>query len=305
MPVKLAVLFSGGKDSVFACYRAMETDEVACLISLISENEESYMFHTPNIKWTSKLAEAMGLPILSWKTRGEKESELDDLEDAISLARDRFGIEGVVTGAIESVYQATRVQKICKSLDLWCFNPLWQINQLDYLRLLLSEGFEVMISGVFAYPLDESWVGAMLSEDLIQKLERLSSRYKINPSGEGGELETFVLDCPIFGKRVVVTNSSRSYENYRGQLTILDMRLEDKRLEDIELARRRPEDRVQEDQAQIGKVQADKVQADKVQADKVQLDKVQLDKVQLDKVQLDKVQLDKVQLDKVQGTKCN
>lgn len=268
MPVKLAVLFSGGKDSVFACYRAMETDEVACLISLISENEESYMFHTPNIKWTSKLAEAMGLPILSWKTRGEKESELDDLEDAISLARDRFGIEGVVTGAIESVYQATRVQKICKSLDLWCFNPLWQINQLDYLRLLLSEGFEVMISGVFAYPLDESWVGAMLSEDLIQKLERLSSRYKINPSGEGGELETFVLDCPIFEKRVAVTNSSRSYENYRGQLTILDMRLEDKRLEDIELARRRPEDRVQEDQAQIGKVQLDKVQLDKVQADK-------------------------------------
>jgi hypothetical protein len=48
--VKLGVLFSGGKDSVFACYRAMQKENVACLITLVSENEDSYMFHTPNIR---------------------------------------------------------------------------------------------------------------------------------------------------------------------------------------------------------------------------------------------------------------
>jgi diphthine-ammonia ligase len=226
--VKLGVLFSGGKDSVFACRRAMERNLVACLITLVSENQDSYMFHTPNIDRASVLAEAMGIPILTWRTRGEEELELADLSAAIARAREEFRIEGVVTGAIESVYQSSRVQRICRDLDLWCFNPLWQIDQVGYLRLLLQEGFRVMIIGVFAYPLDESWLGKELDEEAIQKLERLQDRYKINPSGEGGELETFVLDGPILKKRVEVVEFTKSYDNYRGQLQITDLRLVEK-----------------------------------------------------------------------------
>lgn len=223
--VKLGVLFSGGKDSVFACYRAAERDEIACLITLVSENMDSYMFHTPNISATAWQAVAMGLPLLSWPTHGEKEAELMDLKDAVAAARNRFGIEGVVTGAIESVYQATRVQRIARDLDLWCFNPLWQMNQVDYLRLLLSKGFRVIISGVFAYPFDASWLGAELTEEMILRLAELQKRYQINPSGEGGELETFVLDGPNFQSRIEILKASRSYGNYRGHFVIEEMRL--------------------------------------------------------------------------------
>ncbi len=226
--VKLGVLFSGGKDSVFACYRAMETNSVACLITLVSGNEDSYMFHTPNIHLTSLQAEAMDLPMLSWPTKGEKERELVDLRAAIAAAHERFGIDGVVTGAIESVYQATRVQKICRDLNLWCFNPLWQINQADYLRLLLSKGFRAIISGVFAYPFDASWVGAAITEERILKLEQLSKKYQINPSGEGGELETFVTDGPIFHRSIQILKASSNYENYRGQYMIEEAQLVDK-----------------------------------------------------------------------------
>jgi diphthine-ammonia ligase len=226
--VLLGVLFSGGKDSVFACCRAMEKNTVACLITLISENQDSYMFHTPNIRYTSLLADAMDLPLLSWKTEGRKEEELSDLRSAIAAAREKYGIEGIVTGAIESVYQAARIQKICRDQDLWCFNPLWQINQADYLRLLISKGFKVMISGVFAYPIDESWVGAIIDEDRIRKLEQLQKKYGINPSGEGGELETFVLDGPLFKKRIEIVRASKDYENYRGHFTIEDARLVEK-----------------------------------------------------------------------------
>jgi diphthine-ammonia ligase len=222
------VLFSGGKDSTFACYRAMEKNTVACLITLISENEDSYMFHTPNIRRTGLQAEAMGFSLLSWPTEGQKEEELEDLKAAIADAAELYGIDGIVTGAIESVYQAARMQRICLDLDLWCFNPLWQINQVDYLRLLLSEGFKIIISGVFAYPFDESWVGATLTEEMIQKLEQLQKKYKINPSGEGGELETFVLDGPLFKKRIEILKASRTYENYRGHFLIEDVRLVDK-----------------------------------------------------------------------------
>ena len=222
------MLFSGGKDSTFACYRAIENNTVACLITLISENVDSYMFHTPNIRRTGLQAEAMGIPLFSWPTKGQKEEELVDLKDAIAAAREKYGIEGIVTGAIESVYQAARVQRICRDLDLWCFNPLWQINQVDYLRLLISDGFKIIISGVFAYPFDESWVGATLTEELVQKLEQLQKKYKINPSGEGGELETFVLDGPLFKKRIEILKASRTYENYRGHFIIDDARLVEK-----------------------------------------------------------------------------
>ncbi|MDD1749743.1 MAG: diphthine--ammonia ligase [Methanothrix sp.] len=226
--MKLGVLFSGGKDSVFACFRAMEKNQVACLITLVSENPDSYMFHTPNIRHTDLQAEAMGISRLAWPTSGVKEEELQDLSAAIASARDGYAVEGIVTGAIESVYQAARVQRICRDLDLWCYNPLWQTNQIDYLRLLLKEGFSIIISGVYAYPFDASWLGAQLTEERIQMLERFLKKYKINPSGEGGELETFVLDCPIFQKRIEVLRASQSYANYRGQFVIEEMRLVEK-----------------------------------------------------------------------------
>ncbi|MFZ2471518.1 MAG: diphthine--ammonia ligase [Methanothrix sp.] len=226
--MKLGVLFSGGKDSVFACRLAMERNQVACLITLVSENPDSYMFHTPNIRRTDLQAKALGIPLLTWPTRGIKEAELQDLSDAVAAARERYGVRGVVTGAIESVYQAARVQRICCNQDLWCYNPLWQTNQIDYLRRLLKEDFSIIISGVYAYPFDASWLGAELTEERIQMLEQLLQKYKINPSGEGGELETFVLDGPFFQKRIEILKASQSYANYRGQFVIEEMQLVEK-----------------------------------------------------------------------------
>ncbi len=226
--MRLAVLFSGGKDSVFACYRAMEAHEVACLVTVVSKNSESYMFHTPNIVHTGIMAKAMGIEHLVWETDGVEEEELSDLRDALVHARGAFGIEGVVTGAIESVYQASRVQRICRDLDLWCFNPLWQTDQLAYLRLLVDKGFSVMVSGVFAYPLEASWLGRIIDDAALSELASLSGRYAINPSGEGGELETFVLDAPMFSKRLKVTKATATYHAYSGTYRIDAVELEEK-----------------------------------------------------------------------------
>jgi len=223
--MRLGVLFSGGKDSVYACYKAMQHESVACLITIVSENEESYMFHTPNIGKCSVLSKSMGVPHLEWQTKGQEELELEDLKNAIKQAMDAYGIDGIVTGAIESVYQASRVQRICSDLGLWCFNPLWQVDQLEYLQALIDEGFDVMISGVFAYPLGEDWLGRRMDNRMISELRLLKERYKINPSGEGGELETFVLDGPIFNERIEIISSDKDYWNYSGRVNIKDIKL--------------------------------------------------------------------------------
>lgn len=201
--MKLGILFSGGKDSTYAAWIAKrEGHELACLISIFSENKESFMFHTPAIECVKKQAELIGLPIIIQKTKGEKEKELRDLERAIKIAIDKYKIEGIVTGAVASVYQASRIQKICSKLKLECFNPLWQKNQIELLQEIVKNRFEVIIVGVFADPLDKSWIGRKIDKRFIEETEQLQERYGINPAGEGGEFETLVINCPLFKKKL-------------------------------------------------------------------------------------------------------
>ncbi len=226
--MRLGALFSGGKDSAYALWKAMETDEIVCLISVISKNEESYMFHTPNIGITEVQAEAMGLPLVKVVTEGVKEEELKDLKRAIEKANKMYGIEGVVTGAVESVYQATRIQKICDELDLWCFNPLWLKDQVELLREIVESQFQVIISGIFAYPLDESWLGKVIDKDIIEKLIELQEEYQISPSGEGGEIETTVLDAPFFRKRILIRDFEVKIDKYSGVYIMKKVKLVEK-----------------------------------------------------------------------------
>ncbi|MCD6496632.1 MAG: TIGR00289 family protein [Candidatus Aenigmarchaeota archaeon] len=226
--MKLAVLFSGGKDSCLALQKAMETDEVACLITIVSENPESYMFHTPNIELTKLQAEAAGLPLVRRVTKGVREKELEDLKAAISEAAERFGIEGVVTGAVESVYQSSRVQKICDDLGLWCFNPLWLKDQKELLEEILDSGFRVIISGVFAYPFSREWLGRMIDTHAVGELLELHKKYSISPAGEGGEFETTVLDAPFFRKSVDIKDFAVEYSEYSGRMIVKSAGLSEK-----------------------------------------------------------------------------
>jgi len=210
--MKLGILFSGGKDSVYSAYLAKKSGhELTCLISLVSENKESYMFHTPSISKTEKQSEAMRIPIIVQKTKGEKEKELKDLEKAIKIAIKKYNIEGIVTGAIQSVYQSSRIQKICNKLKIECFNPLWQINEEKYLDDLLKNKFEIIITGVFAYPLDEKWLGKQIDKKFVKEIKELNKKYKISMIGEGGEFETFVVDCPLFSKKLKI----KSFQDFK------------------------------------------------------------------------------------------
>ncbi len=210
--MKLASLFSGGKDSVYSVYITKKHgDEISCLISILSKNKESYMFHTPSIEKVKYQAKSMNLPIIIQKTKGEKEEELKDLEKAIKKAIKKYKIEGIVTGAIQSVYQSSRIKKICDKLNIECINPLWNIDELNYLNELIKNDFKVIITGVFAYPLNKSWLGRLIDKRFIDEIQILNTKYKIHIAGEGGEYETFVLDCPLFKKPLNIS----SYKDFK------------------------------------------------------------------------------------------
>ncbi len=195
---KLAALTSGGKDSNAALYRMIRrNNEISCLITLRSENKNSYMFDSKKQVFDlEEQSEKLGIPLLIQKTKGEKEKELEDLQEAFNKSEKRYGVEGVVAGALASTYQRDRVEKTAEKTGLKVFSPLWQENQENYMRWLLRTGFKIEITSVAARGLDESWEGKVLNQETVEELIELSKEYGFNAAGEGGEYETKIIGFP-------------------------------------------------------------------------------------------------------------
>jgi ABC transporter with metal-binding/Fe-S-binding domain ATP-binding protein len=226
--LRVAVLFSGGKDSAYSAYIASQKDTLTCLVTLRPRREDSYMFHFPNLQWTALQAESMGLPQVTVDTEGQKEIELEDLRSALKMAKDDHYIEGVYTGALASVYQRSRVDRLCEELELKSISPLWGIDPRSHLLNLIKGGFSVIITGVAAMGLDDTWLGRNLDERMVEELTELQRKYGLHAALEGGEGETFVLDCPLFEKRIEIRSSEKHWNGVNGYLEFLDARLVEK-----------------------------------------------------------------------------
>lgn len=226
--MKVAVLFSGGKDSTMAFYKARgEGHEVKYLVSLISDNPASYMFHVANIHITELSAEALDIPLIKKVTKGIKEEELEDLRDVLKDLKDK-GVEGIYSGALHSVYQKSRVDKICDELGLKSCAPLWHIDPEEYMKEIIDLGFEVIITSVSAEGLDESWLGRKIDLESLEEIKELNKKYGMHMAFEGGEAETLVLDGPVFNKRIKIIESETIWDRDSGYFLIKDAALVEK-----------------------------------------------------------------------------
>lgn len=222
--MKLAALISGGKDSVFAIHKALEEGhEVTHLINIIPARDDSYMYHSINLHMVELISEACEIPLIQQQSSGIKELELDDL----TLALKKVNVDGVSVGAIESQYQASRVQKICDSLGLKVYSPLWHRDAEELLHEM-AKVLDIRIVRVAAEGLDKSWLGRPINVNSIENLKALNRRYMVHMAGEGGEYETLVLDAPFYKKRIEVVKSEIEWEGDTGSLKILEAKLVDK-----------------------------------------------------------------------------
>jgi ABC transporter with metal-binding/Fe-S-binding domain ATP-binding protein len=225
--MRLAALYSGGKDSTYAVLKAMEMGhEVSCLLTMYPESQDSMLFHYPNSWVTKYIGEAMNLPTFGFPTgSGTSEEELDSLEKAIIAVKSLYNIEGVVHGGILSKYQNDIFSRICSRHNLATITPVWQIQQSKYMDLLLETNFEIKIVGVSALGLDEKWLGVSLDREVLGRLKSLSNKHRFNLTFEGGEGETLVMDCPIYYKRVVVRKANIHWDGQRGMFEIQEIAL--------------------------------------------------------------------------------
>jgi diphthine-ammonia ligase len=220
--MRLASLFSGGKDSTYATRLAAEDgDEVAYLVTMLPRREDSWMFHTVNIRLAPMIAEALGIECVVRETGGEKEKELEDLRDILR----GLDVDGLVTGAIASNYQRSRVDGICAELGLRQVAPLWGKDGLELLREMLSAGMVIVVTAVAAWGLGQRWLGRTLDTAAVGELGDLSRRFGVNVCGEGGEMETLVLDAPWFRERLEVLKAEPTWDGVRGSYLVEEARL--------------------------------------------------------------------------------
>jgi diphthine-ammonia ligase len=224
----VAVLISGGKDSALALHRAMKAGHnIKCLVTMVPQRSDSWMFHYPNIRLTELFAKAAGFPLVKADTSGIKEKELDDLKALLGT----LSVEGVVSGAVLSQYQKTRIDRICEKLRLASIAPLWQQDPWELLTEIIELSFHVIFTGVYAQGLDQRWLGRLINKEALDELVELNRKYQLSIIGEGGEYETLVLDAPYFKKRVQILKSRIIWEGSSGYLLVEDAKLEAKALD--------------------------------------------------------------------------
>jgi diphthine-ammonia ligase len=225
--MRVGVLYSGGKDSNYALYKATLEHEVRCLITVEPYAEDSMLFHYPNTWLTRLQADAIGLPHIYVKV-SKGQDERMALREAILQAKSQFEIEGVVTGGVKSVYQSSLFTKELETVGLEPINPLWGINETSYLYSLLRDGFVFMMTSVSALGLGKSWLGKIMDLNAVNDLIELSKEHMFNPSLEGGEGETLVLDMPLFSAKLVILETEVVWDGYRGLLKIKSASLREK-----------------------------------------------------------------------------
>ena len=225
--MKLACLFSGGKDSTYAIHLAKQQGhDVVCLLSIFPKSEESHLLHHPNLKWTKLQSVSLKIPQLIISSNSdETNDELIVMEKLLQNAKDEFKIDGLVHGGIKSKFQKEKFETLCLKLNLVSVAPLWNTEPKKYMNDLLDSNFNFMMVTVSSDGLDEQWLGKLILKSDIEILNNLSNKFGFNLNFEGGESETFVLNCPLFSNPIKINKFVKNWDGYRGRFEIVDAEL--------------------------------------------------------------------------------
>jgi uncharacterized protein (TIGR00290 family) len=223
--MKIVASWSGGKDSCFACYKAIqEGHDVSQLLIMMSDLSTSN-FHLIRSDMLDAQSQAIGIPIVKWTTTPETYEQ--DFKKAL-LQMKAKGVEGIVTGDVFDValHEAGWLERICKEVGLTPVRPLWHRDTQQVLSEFISEGFKATVVRVRTDALGIEWLGREINREFFDDLLKLGT---VDPCGERGEFHTFVTDGPLFKKRIEILESEKVKLNGHGRLVIKRFEVKPKR----------------------------------------------------------------------------
>ncbi|HNW27952.1 MAG TPA: diphthine--ammonia ligase [Spirochaetota bacterium] len=194
--------WSGGKDSVLACYRAMkEGHSVECLLNLVSAEEKRCCFHGTDARLIADQARCVGIPLVQKEMVGGMGEYERDFKEAVHGLRSA-GVEGMVFGDIYLDEHREWVERVCGDIGIVPLEPLWDSDPRGVIEEFLDAGFRAVIVSC-TEELGKDFVGREVDREALARLERLG----LCPCGEHGEYHTIVVDGPIFSRRIRITRA--------------------------------------------------------------------------------------------------
>ena len=238
-PSSWVALFSGGKDSSWALYRALDAGLPVARLLTVHPGGDSYMYHVPATRLAALAAESIGIELVEVEaddlgaedttdagTQGNR--EIEPLEAALRDLAPSLGggLAGLTAGAVASEFQTSRIEALCERLGIRLLAPLWGEDPRKLADAMLDAGFEIRVVAVAAAGLDASWLGRTIDADALDDLEALGERHGVHLLGEGGEFETLVTDGPHMDRPIELEYETE-FDGVRGQLRVRDAWLRD------------------------------------------------------------------------------
>ncbi len=214
-----AASWSGGKDSCFACWKAISQGlQVSHLLNCINQDSTKSMSHGLDHKLIALQAQAMGLPMLQQKVTWETyEAGFKNALKKLKLK----GITGLVTGDIYLQEHKDWIDRVCGESGVKAVLPLWEMDTAQLLTDFIKAGFKAIVVSVKAELLGKEWLGRQVDNKLASELEQLA----IDVCGEAGEFHTFVYDGPMFKKPIKIGNAVPIARDSHWTLDIREYRL--------------------------------------------------------------------------------
>jgi diphthine-ammonia ligase len=202
------VSWSGGKDSCLACYRAIASGiNVRYLLNMVTEEGQWSRSHGLSAELLRVQAEAMGISLV------QKQTADSDYETEFKNALLAFKQEGITAGIFGDIdFNAHRewIERVCSAGGVTPVLPLWEQDQQEIFKDFINLGFESVVIATRADFLGEEWLGRKLNRRFIADLSKLGN---ITPCGEAGEYHTYVINGPLFHKRIQIMESSKERKN--------------------------------------------------------------------------------------------
>ncbi|TRZ87557.1 MAG: diphthine--ammonia ligase [Methanosarcinales archaeon] len=190
--------WSGGKDSCFACYKAIRDGyDISYLVNFISREYKRVSFHGTEAKLIQLQSEAIRIPLLQKETTWNGYE--NEFKEAVkSLIPD--GVQGMIFGDIYLQEHRDWVKRVCGELGIKAMEPLWGKEPEKILLEFIDAGFEAIIVSAKADLFGKEWIGQRVDRDFLRYLKDNN----IDACGENGEYHTFVTDGPMFRKKIKI-----------------------------------------------------------------------------------------------------
>ncbi len=215
--------WSGGKDSCFACYRAIVSGlKVRYLANMITEDGQRSWTHGLSTELLQIQAQAIGIPLVQRRTTGDNyEAEFKSMLHTFQ----QEGVDGGVFGDIDFEEHRQWIDRVCREVNITPCLPLWGESQDRIMRDFIDSGFEAVVVVTKADLFGEEWLGRKIDRDFLKQLAKLSETKEITPCGEAGEYHTFVIDGPLFNRRIEILATAKVLREEHWFLEILNTEL--------------------------------------------------------------------------------